>query len=265
MSPGASENQNLSRPFYNRYAWAYDLMIDGPVSNRCEFIQNMAVQRSVFPGAKILDAGCGTGNYSIELAKRGYAVVGLDVSSALITIAEEKSEKFTGLLTFQVGDILTLSSRPTYDAILCRGVLNDMIDSQERQLVFDLFSQILNTGGILILDVREWDSSVLKKGNDSTFEKVIQVDQGRLTFRAVTQLEHDTRRLLVAERHIFEQDDGTQTISEYDFVMQCWTREELQHNLTHAGFNSISYHGDYDSSRPLGSTDRIIAVASLQR
>lgn len=265
MSPWASDNQNTSRPFYNRYAWAYDLMIDGPVLSRCDFIQSMPVQRSVFPGARILDAGCGTGSYSIELAKRGYDVVGLDASLAPVTIAKEKSEKSKVPLTFQVGNILSLSSQPLYNGILCRGVLNDIIDSQNRQRVFDSFSQALNQGGILILDVREWDGSVRKKGNESTFEKVIQVDQGRLIFRAATQVEHETRRLLVEESRIFEQNSGTKTIREYDFVMQCWTQDELQHNLTNAGFDSVSYHGDYDSSTPLGFTDRIIAVASLQR
>lgn len=33
------------------------------------------------PGAAILDVGCGIGRHAVELAKRGYAVTGLDLSS----------------------------------------------------------------------------------------------------------------------------------------------------------------------------------------
>lgn len=39
------------------------------------------------PGSSILDVGCGTGRHSVELAKRGYAVTGLDLSSEMIARA----------------------------------------------------------------------------------------------------------------------------------------------------------------------------------
>lgn len=40
----------------------------------------------------ILDLGCGTGRHSIELAKRGYNVIGLDLSESLLKKAKEKAE-----------------------------------------------------------------------------------------------------------------------------------------------------------------------------
>jgi len=41
------------------------------------------------PGGSILDVGCGTGRHAIELAKRGYAVTGLDLSSEMLSRAAE--------------------------------------------------------------------------------------------------------------------------------------------------------------------------------
>jgi len=62
-------------------------------------------------GARILDAGCGTGALAFELAKRGAMVVGVDVSPTLIGLARERAPIGTGrgTATFAVGDMLDSS------------------------------------------------------------------------------------------------------------------------------------------------------------
>ena len=58
-------------------------------------------------GARVLDAGCGTGALSFELAKRGADVVGVDISPQLIEIAEKrKPAHASGRVTFSAGDML---------------------------------------------------------------------------------------------------------------------------------------------------------------
>ncbi|MET0484370.1 MAG: hypothetical protein ABW216_01630 [Candidatus Rokuibacteriota bacterium] len=50
--------------------------------------------------------------------------------------------------------------------------------------------------------------------------------------------------------------------ADYDFVMRCWTQSELDERLAGAGFVAVEFRGAYDPTVPLGSTDRIVAVAS---
>jgi magnesium-protoporphyrin O-methyltransferase len=59
-------------------------------------------------GARILDAGCGTGALAFELAKRGAIVVGVDVSPTLVSLARERAPMFagSGSATFSAGDML---------------------------------------------------------------------------------------------------------------------------------------------------------------
>jgi 2-polyprenyl-3-methyl-5-hydroxy-6-metoxy-1,4-benzoquinol methylase len=254
----------LRRPFYTEFAWAYDLIVAGPISSRCDFMEDVLSQRGVLSGSKILDAGCGTGSYSIELARRGYIVTGLDVSKELISGARKKLGDLSLPLTFEVADIRKLSSAPTFDGILCRGVLNDITDDIRRQEVFFSFARALRKGGVLILDVRQWNSTALTKAKEPIFKKSVETDRGKLTFRSVTQLDDQTRRLLVSERHTLEK-DAVESVSEYDFVMRCWTKEELHTHLANTRFGSVVYFGDYDRNIPMGSTDRIVAVASLKR
>ena len=59
-------------------------------------------------GARVLDAGCGTGALSIALARRGADVLGVDVSPTLVGLANERApgDLAPGRATFAVGDML---------------------------------------------------------------------------------------------------------------------------------------------------------------
>ena len=124
-------NETFRRPFYAEYAWAFDLLIDRPVEKECAVMAAWLVDRQILPGAAILDAGCGTGRYARELARRGYIVDGVDRSPELIEVAKGTVEDRTGGVSFAVADI-TVPPTDRYAAILCRGVLNDIIDDDRR-------------------------------------------------------------------------------------------------------------------------------------
>jgi len=247
------------RPFYSEYAWAFDLLIDRPVRKECAAIADWLVDRGVLPGAVVLDAGCGTGRYAIELARRGYAVHGVDLSPDLIDVASTAAEGSTGRVSFAVGDMTDLPTS-RYAAILCRGVLNDVIDDASRDAVFAAFARALHPNGVLILDVREWEASAERKIREPLFRKRVSTDRGALTFTSVTALDHDHRQLMISERH--ELIDGSERrVSDYQFVMRCWEKEELTRRLARHGFEKISLFGAYDNGIPAGATDRLVAVA----
>ncbi|MEM9590331.1 MAG: magnesium protoporphyrin IX methyltransferase [Pseudomonadota bacterium] len=60
-------------------------------------------------GARILDAGCGTGALATEAARRGADVLAIDLSPTLIGLARQRTDtRFpTGNVTFEVGDMLS--------------------------------------------------------------------------------------------------------------------------------------------------------------
>ena len=249
------------RPFYAEYGWAFDLIIDRPVEKECRVIAAWLVGREILPGALLLDAGCGTGRYSRELARRGYSVHGVDLSPELIEVAKGTVGDRTGSVSFAVADIL---APPTarYAAIVCRGVLNDIIDDDRRDAVFAAFARTLRSHGALILDVREWGASAERKTREPLFRKRVSTDRGELTFTSVTKLDAERRLLLISERHeLVGRSD--KRVSDYQFVMRCWDREELSMLFARHGFGKIQYFGAYDHSVELGATDRLVAVAQL--
>jgi len=252
-------NELPRRPFYAEYAWAFDLLIDRPVRKECAVIAAWLIERGVLPGAEILDAGCGTGRYALELARRGYAVRGVDLSPELIEIATRAVGGSIGRVSFDVGDIAHLPTSE-YAAILCRGVLNDVIDDASRDTVFRAFAEALPSNGVLILDVREWGASLERKTREPLFRKRVPTDRGELTFTSVTALDPENRQLLISERHELT-GSGVDEISDFHFVMRCWQRAELDVLLARHGFGKVSYFGAYDRGVGVGATDRLVAVA----
>ena len=161
-----------SRPFYGEYAWAFDLLIDRPVGQECAAITAWFSERGVLPGATLLDAGCGTSRYAGELARRGYAVEGVDLSSELIETARQSVRGHGDSVSFRVGDLLALAVA-RYDGILCRGVLNDFVNDEARLSVFAAFAGALRPPGVLILDVREWEATRDRKQREPFLERVL--------------------------------------------------------------------------------------------
>jgi glycine/sarcosine N-methyltransferase len=252
-------NANPFRPFYGSFAWAYDLLSDRPIVSECAQISSLLSDRGLPSDARLLDAGCGTGRHAVALAGRGYRVTGLDASADLIAVARQRAG--AAVVEFITADLAALPVAPQYDAILCRGVLNDLVDDRTRGDAFQAFARALVNGGALVLDVREWEATARRKTREPVHERTVRTVDGTLTFRSESRLDRATRRLLITERHVLRCAERT-TSADHDFVMRCWTRDELDALIAAAGFTAVEYQASFDRASPVGSTDRIVVVAS---
>jgi SAM-dependent methyltransferase len=239
------------------------LLVTPPVAAQVAALAEILSRRGVGAGAKILDAGCGTGRYALELAGRGFRVAGLDLSASLLAEARRRAREAAAPVALARGNILALPFAPRLDAVLCRGVLNDLLDDRSRQKVFESFAGSLRRGGVLVFDVREWEGTARRKRLAPVSLKTLDTPRGRLTFRSETRLDEARRELLVAERHALA--DGAEVrTAVHEFTMRCWTREELREGLTRAGFARLDYLGGYDLAARAGESDRLVCVASRE-
>ena len=109
--------------FFDAHAPVY--MENSFTKNTLDEVDFVLEELSLESGSSILDVGCGTGRHSVELAKRGFAVTGLDLSSEMLTQAE-KAAKVAGVKVNWVhSDAARFSLPETYDAVigLCEGSL----------------------------------------------------------------------------------------------------------------------------------------------
>jgi len=88
----------------------YDAWYETPLGKTADRLERETVfsMAGVKTGEKALDAGCGTGTYSIELAKRGARVTALDASSEMIERARDNTEKAGASVDFIKADALKI-------------------------------------------------------------------------------------------------------------------------------------------------------------
>jgi SAM-dependent methyltransferase len=101
------------------------------------------------PGARVLDAGCGTGRVAIELARRGYATVGVEVDTDLLARARAKAPS----LEWIDGDLASLAPGtapgPFAAGVLAGNVMIFVARGTEARVLANI-SDRLAPGGLVI-------------------------------------------------------------------------------------------------------------------
>jgi len=115
----------------------------------CDFIeQEIGYNQSL----KILDLGCGTGRHSIELAKRGYSLTGIDLSKSLLERASEKANEQNVKIDFIQADARELNFSEEFDIVimLCEGAFPLMETDEMNFQILKNASNALKSKGKII-------------------------------------------------------------------------------------------------------------------
>ncbi len=109
--------------------------------------------RYVTPPARILDAGCGVGRYTIPLAMREYEVMGVDISSFAITELDNVRLRRNMQMGLAAADVCHLPFRDnTFDAVVAFGVLQHLLEEERRGVPLE-FARVLVPGGTIVIEV----------------------------------------------------------------------------------------------------------------
>lgn len=98
-----------------------------------------------------LDLGCGTGTSAIYLARKGLAVVGIDLTPQAIEIAREKARRAGVSVDLRVGDVTHLDSlRDPFDLVVDVGCFHGL-DSAERSRYVEHLARLTHPGSVFLL------------------------------------------------------------------------------------------------------------------
>lgn len=254
----------MSGVFSASYADAYDALYhDKDYAAECEQLEAIFRRDGQGSMRRVLDLGCGTGGHTIPLAERGFDVVGVDRSEAMIAIARKKAERQRprGKVEFSQGDLRECRVDGPFDAVLMMAaVLSYQLTNEEVLAAMATARWHLRPGGLFIFDA--WYGPAILSQQVSQTLKVCPVEGGEIIRTANGSL--DVRRQTcsidfqvwrMAGDRIASRTAERHTVR-YFFPM------ELELLLSAAGFSLKRMTACGEMERESGASDRNVQVVA---
>ena len=110
-------NDHPWKRFFDAHVSVYDDF--GYTKNTVAEVTFLIEELGLSDGAAVLDVGCGTGRHSIEFAKRGYEMTGIDISTGMLAKAREKAAAAGVNVRWLQADATDFSLDEPFDAAIC--------------------------------------------------------------------------------------------------------------------------------------------------
>lgn len=207
----------------------------------------------------LLDLGCGTGKMTLELARRGYDMTGVDVSPEMLDLARESAERegFDGKILWLCQDMTELELYGTVDvAVSCLDCINHLATKASLEKCLSLVHNYLIPDGLFIFDING-RSKFETVYSDNTY--VMEAD-GKV---CIWQNYYDNKSSL-CDFYITVFEEGADGRYErYDDVQRerMYTLRSIKSSLNKTGFEFIGAYSDYDFKEATDADGRIYIAA----
>ena len=186
-------------------------------------------------GSRILDLACGYGRFSIEMASRGYDVIGLDYSKELLEIGRSEAARRNVKVEFVLGDMRAINYSNEFDGVLCWANSFGFFSDEENAKVLQSIARCLRRDGRLLLDLHNKDAVIRNHLGKRWFSKdnyFVLIDW---SFDA--RLSRSNIREIIIDANTGVMEDRIMSMREY-------TLHEMKLLLEDAGLEFLQVYGD---------------------
>lgn len=173
------------------YAAQYDLLYASKdYGAECDLVESAITRFAQKQPRSLLDVGCGTGRHSIELARRGFRVTGVDLSESMLQHARQNSAslKDERRPRWVVGDARNFQTGEVHDvAIMMFAVIGYLTNNEDLLQALANIRRHLAAGALFICDFWYGPSVLVDRPTDRV--RVIPVPNGEVLRTTQTTLD----------------------------------------------------------------------------
>lgn len=240
---------------YDMLARFYDRLQDVDYQAFADYYEAVFDRFGLKPSL-ILDLGCGTGNLTLPLARRGYEMIALDLSEEMLRLAMEKAKKEGQEILFLHQDMTAFELYGTVDAMVCAldGV-NYLTEDGSLAAMLKLLHYYLNPGGILIFDINTpYKFCNILNGNTFVY------DQDDLFCVWENELDEEARICYFDLTFFVKNPDGTYSRCEEYQQERVYTVEELRKTIEDCGLTCLGVFDNLTFEPPKEDSQRLFFV-----
>jgi len=202
-------------------------------------------------GARLLDVGCGFGRHSIEFARRGYKVLGIDSSVTMIAAARERAAIAGGNVEFQQERGERFTAAVPFDAAICLFTTLGQISEhgENSGLVYRVYDA-LKPGGQFVIELPQRETAVRQLRPSDKFDTDVRSTSVTRHYEAGSHIISEIFRIVEPERAFT-----------YLLRYKLYDKDELLALLEKAGFIVQAAYGDYEGS-PLTDEHPIMVIVA---
>lgn len=212
----------------------------------------------------VLDLGCGTGSMTLELAKRGYDMIGVDGSEEMLSKAYERMwrEERTGIL-FLKQDMREFELYGTVGAVVSTlDCINYLTEDGDLDKCFALVHNYLDPDGVFVFDVNTPYKFRHVYGDNAY---ILEEEDGSAFCGWQNDFDAESGLCRFLLSVFTEEKDGRYERTDEEQTERCYSREELTDALERAGFEEIAFFGDLDFGEPNEKTERWYITARCKK
>lgn len=241
---------------YSAFAKYYDsLTRNVDYSGRAEYLCRI-LKHLNHPAGLTIDLACGTGSLTLELAKRGFDVYGLDASPEMLSVAQQKAAALGNNILYVCQKMQEMDLYGTVDTAVCMlDSVNHLPSTADLQEAFRRVALFLNPGGYFIFDV-----NTLYKHRNVLADNVFVYDMEDVYCVWQNRCEEKSARVSIS-LDFFERNGKTYTRSSEHFYEYAYSPEKLQAMLKRAGLQIEDIWADGAFDVPEAHTERMVIAA----